>query len=829
LGPDGNLWFTELKSNQIGEIDATTHAVSEYAIPTSLSFPFGITAGPDGNLWFTEAFANQIGEINPATHAISEYSIPTADSIPVMIAAGPDGNLWFTESKTNQIGEINPTTHTISEYPVPTANGFVGGITAGPDGNLWFAEKNANKIGAINPATHVITEYATPTLDSGPLDITSGPDGNLWFTENKAGRIGAMNPATHVITEYALSAAGVAPSWITSGPDGNLWFSEMNNNEIGTINPTTHAVTEFPIPTPGSSPGAITSGPGGTVWFAAAGTNQIGEIVVAPGITANAIKHTVDAGQTTTFTAAAQDATTPLVQWRVSTDQGLTFHALTNNGTYSGVSTGTLTITGATTSLSGDEYKAIFSASANPNATAATSAATLTVKPALSITPALPQGTAGRNYKHTITVSGGSMPFTSFTVTGFDAGSTGLAAGAITTNSAAGTVTINGTPDASGTATFTVMVTDTAGATLSKAFTITINPMPTIGALTTTQWTAGESGFTGTMTIAGGTGPFVVTGYGGLPVGLVVKLSGSTISFTGTPSTSGIFSHGTITIQDATGARVTQPLGIIINSRLAVTNLTATQWTVGEAGFSGTMTIGGGTGTVIIVASSGLPTGLTATVSGRTISFTGTPSVAGTFAGGNITVEDAVGARVTRAFSITINAPPILSSLSVTQWTQGRVHFAGTLRIVGGTGPFFINGGAGFPTGLTASVTGRTIVFNGLPGTAGMFSAGSVTVQDAAGATFTQTFAITINPPLAITTTSLPTWTEGMSYMAVVQATGGTGAVSFAVGSGSLPPGLTLSRNGKITGVTMASGSFRFTVSATDAVGATASESYTIS
>jgi len=34
-------------------------AITEFAVPTAGSFPFGITAGPDGHLWFTEGSGNR--------------------------------------------------------------------------------------------------------------------------------------------------------------------------------------------------------------------------------------------------------------------------------------------------------------------------------------------------------------------------------------------------------------------------------------------------------------------------------------------------------------------------------------------------------------------------------------------------------------------------------------------------------------------------------------------------------------------------------------------------------------------------------------------------
>ena len=47
----------------------TTGTITEYPIPTALSWPRGIAAGPHGNLWFTEFEGNKIGEISAGIDA----------------------------------------------------------------------------------------------------------------------------------------------------------------------------------------------------------------------------------------------------------------------------------------------------------------------------------------------------------------------------------------------------------------------------------------------------------------------------------------------------------------------------------------------------------------------------------------------------------------------------------------------------------------------------------------------------------------------------------------------------------------------------------------
>jgi hypothetical protein len=76
--------------------------------------------------------------------------------------------------------------------------------------------------------------------------------------------------------------------------------------------------------------------------------------------------------------------------------------------------------------------------------------------------------------------------------------------------------------------------------------------------------------------------------------------------------------------------------------------------------------------------------------------------------------------------------------------------------------------------------------------------------------------------------TSLPAGTEEVAYNQTLNASGGTSPYKFSVTAGSLPAGLTLSTAGLLHGAPTASGSFTFTVTATDKNGNTGSQPYTL-
>ena len=149
-GPDGNLWFTENATDEIGRI-TLSGTITEFPLPHKSSGPVGITSGADGNLWFAEHDGNRIGRITP-DGTIAEFSLPTFANWPDQITRGPDGNVWFTEALSDKIGRITPD-GSISEYWLFSFKPLeLHGIAGGPDGRVWFTETFPDTIGRLSPA-----------------------------------------------------------------------------------------------------------------------------------------------------------------------------------------------------------------------------------------------------------------------------------------------------------------------------------------------------------------------------------------------------------------------------------------------------------------------------------------------------------------------------------------------------------------------------------------------------------------------------------------------------------------------------------------------------
>ena len=204
--------------------------------------------------------------------------------------------------------------------------------------------------------------------------------------------------------------------------------------------------------------------------------------------------------------------------------------------------------------------------------------------------------------------------------------------------------------------------------------------------------------------------------------------------------------------------------------------------------------------------------------SGGTLS--GTPTAAGSF---NFTIRvrdnGTVRQTVDKAFTLTINTsvPPLAISTGSTL-PAGAVGtaYSQALAATGGTTPYTWSVASGpLPGGLSLS-SGGTL--SGTPTAAGSFSFTiRVTDSGATPQTVQKAFSLTIATPVSITTNStLPSGVEGTSYSQTLAATGGTAPYTWALATGSLPDGLSLSPSGTIGGTPTANGSFNFTIRATD-------------
>jgi hypothetical protein len=243
-------------------------------------------------------------------------------------------------------------------------------------------------IGGAEVDTVVVNFTAGANLPDG-LAYQSG-GGNDSLTVSDAG-----GAAGHT---YGISASGVTrDSGAAISTTGVEDVTTNGGNASDTFNVTADANVAFNIDgglpsapvLPGDTlsyfgPGTVTSTGVGAGTIAGAGVQPVDFVDIETlatsiaTITANPASQTIVAGGTAFFTAAAFASSPLTVQWQISNNGGASWSNLSNGGNFSGVTTTTLTVSQALTNLTGSQFRAVFTTTADFVSTA-TAAATLTV------------------------------------------------------------------------------------------------------------------------------------------------------------------------------------------------------------------------------------------------------------------------------------------------------------------------------------------------------------------------------------------------------------------------------------------------------------------
>jgi hypothetical protein len=700
------------------------------------------------------------------------------------------------------------TTPTITPAALPTATQSQIGYTAtlastgGTAPQVWSISSGSLPSGlAINPSTGVISGNVSSTATGGGFTVKLTDADGVYTTLGFSITVNALpNITTTTAATATQKQVGYSqPMTITGG-----------------ASPFTWSVSSGILPS-GLSINASNGTISGTVGSGAVSENFTVQAVDANGVSdTQALTITVNAAPTISPTSlpgatltgsyhqqlSTTGGTTPFGNWTISPG---TLPAGLSINSVSGLITGTPTGSGST-----------FTASiTDNNGVVATQQFTIAVNAVPTITtPSLNTATDNQTtYSQQLTSSGGTSPYTwslsSGTLpTGLTLSSSGL---------------ITGSPVTGSTQNVTVKITDANGVSTTAAYTLTVYAAPAITTPSLNTATDNQTTYSQQLTSSGGTSPYTWSlSSGTLPTGLTLSSSGL---ITGSPVT-GSTQNVTVQLVEGHGVTTSQAFTLTVNAPPMILSSTIQGATLTGA-YSQQVPFTGGTSPLTWSISAGtLGGGLTLNSSSGLISGS---SVSGGNQSFTVKVVDANGVATTQAYSLTVNAAPLLSATSPTTATVGETGYSYGLATNAslGTTPYYswtVTTGT-LPTGLTLnSVSG--VISGTVTGGSQTFT---VTLLDANHVAATQSYTLTVYAAPAITTPSLNTATDNQTtYSQQLTSSGGTSPYTWSLSSGTLPTGLTLSSSGLITGSPVTGSTQNVTVQLVEGHGVTTSQTFTL-
>lgn len=428
----------------------------------------------------------------------------------------------------------------------------------------------------------------------------------------------------------------------------------------------------------------------------------------------------------------------------------------------------------------------------------------------------IPAGRVGQTYSAqlTATASGGTSSTFTWSI------SAGTLPTGVSLNPSTGALA--GTPTQAGTFPFTVSVRDQFNQTGTRQYTLQITGLPVIAPDFLPSGRVGAPYSQALTVSSGGTPPFAwAISSGSLPPG--VTLNPQTGILGGTPTLAGPYSF-TVRVQDGQNQVGTKLYGVEVGQGLTISPEALPGATVGQpysVTFSAT---GGATPFRWLVIGAPPPPGLLIDPASGILS--GTPTQAGQFQI-QIQATDAAGATATVNYALTIGGEFRITTETLAAGQVGTLYNV-TLAAIGGRPPYrwSIQAPPFLPAGLILNSDSGQLL--GTPIVAGEFQVTFFAIDQSRAESPRRTYTIVIRPGFGITPETLPPGTINQAYSQTLTASGGATPIAFSVAAGTLPPGLSLSNAGVISGTPTQAGESRFTVLATDNNRAEARREYTL-
>jgi hypothetical protein len=359
-------------------------------------------------------------------------------------------------------------------------------------------------------------------------------------------------------------------------------------------------------------------------------------------------------------------------------------------------------------------------------------------------TSALPGGFVGTFYSAQLTAMGGSGTGYAWSLAGQATVRTGahrMTAGMPDGLTLSSDGWITGTPTASGIATATVMVTDSAGNSASAELALTID-----GGITITTPSTLPGGHTGDpysqmFAVIGGSGSGYSWVSADLPGGL--RLSADGVLSGGLPAANTYTFH--LTVTDSAENTATGTFTINVTNELRFATLPTLINTYAGLNYQATIRAKGGSGGYVFTLTSGsvLPTGLLLSSNGV---LSGKPAASGTF-GFNLTVTDSASNTAEGNFSLTVNPAVSISSPAALPAASVGMAYSQNLTVTGGSGSGYmwtLTSGSASLSAVGLSFANGAV--SGTPTTTGTATF-SVSVTDSSLTYGTGTFTVRIHQP----------------------------------------------------------------------------------
>jgi streptogramin lyase len=223
---DGDIWVAG--HNGFIRVDSNSGQLKFYDYnPNSPRPPHGNTPFADsrGNVWTTNMWTNQIAEYDRQTGEISRFDVPSQYGAAYGMVIDKQDNLWIAEWLNCKIEKFDTETKKFTEYAPPTKPCNARRVFVDHAGMVWVPMDWPGKIAMLDPKTGSFTEYNEPVPWAFPYDIQEDSANNFWIADSgQGGGLYKFEPKSKKFTYYPAEQRTDMPKITVSNQD-SIWYT----------------------------------------------------------------------------------------------------------------------------------------------------------------------------------------------------------------------------------------------------------------------------------------------------------------------------------------------------------------------------------------------------------------------------------------------------------------------------------------------------------------------------------------------------------------------------------------------------------------------------
>jgi streptogramin lyase len=197
---DGKVWTKSVGTQDIFRLDLATNTWEKFH-PTSALPPgrrysmYQVISDSKNNLWMAEFQEGYLGTIDAKTHAVKWFALPTPHARARRMEIDDQDRIVVTEYRGNKVALFDTKSETFSEFPLPPYT-FPYRANIDRNGDIWASTMATDRVVRMDPKTGETQQYLMPSetnMRTLYVDNSTTPV-SFWVGSNHAHALVKVEP-----------------------------------------------------------------------------------------------------------------------------------------------------------------------------------------------------------------------------------------------------------------------------------------------------------------------------------------------------------------------------------------------------------------------------------------------------------------------------------------------------------------------------------------------------------------------------------------------------------------------------------------------------------